>query len=354
MSEPLFFEPARALTVGEIATLTEAEPRPATDLALPIRDIAPLDRAGPGDITFLDNPKFASALASTRAGACLVGARFASDVPERVAALQTRDPYRAFVTVARALFPTAQRPSSLFGAQGVATGASVHAQARLEQGVTVDPGAVIGPGAEIGAGSVIAANAVIGPGVRIGRECAIGAGASVMYALIGDRVIIHPGCRIGQDGFGFLPDRRGPIKIPQIRRVIIQDDVEIGANSTIDRGSMRDTVIGEGTKIDNLVHIAHNCSIGRCCFIAGQAGTAGSVEVGDYVMVGGQVAIADHLTIGSGARLAGRSGVMTDVPAGEDWGGFPARPFREWLKAEAMIGKMARGGKSRHKAEDGK
>ncbi len=212
MSEPLFFERARALTVGEIAILTGAEPRPATDLARPIRDIAPLDRAGPGDITFLDNPRFASELATTRAGACLVGARFADKVPDGVAALRAREPYRAFVTVARALFPTAQRPSSLFGAEGVAAGASVHPKARLEQGVTVDPGAVIGPGAEIGAGSVIAANAVIGPQVRIGRNCAIGAGASIMHALIGDRVIIHPGCRIGQDGFGFLPERAGPIE----------------------------------------------------------------------------------------------------------------------------------------------
>ena len=348
MSEPLFFKPARALTVGEIATLTGAEAGAAADLSRAIRDIAPLDRAGPGDITFFDNRKFADELATTRAGACLVSERFAEDVPARVAALSVREPYRAFVTVARALFPTAQRPSSLFGAEGIAAGAAVHPKARLEQGVTIDPGVVIGPGAEIGAGSVIAANVVIGPDVRIGRQCAIGAGVSLMHALIGDRVIIHPGCRIGQDGFGYLPDRSGPIKIPQVRRVIIQDDVEIGANTTIDRGGTRDTVIGEGTKIDNLVQIGHNCSIGRHCFIVSQTGISGSVEVGDYVMLGGQVGIADHLTIGAGARLGARSGVITDVPAGVQWGGFPARPFREWLKAEAIVGKMARGGKNRN------
>jgi UDP-3-O-[3-hydroxymyristoyl] glucosamine N-acyltransferase len=351
MSEPLFFKPARALTVGEIATLIGAEARAATDLSRRIGDIAPLDRAGPADITFFDDPKFADDLATTRAGACLVGERFAQDVPVRVAALRVREPYRAFVVVARALFPAAQRPSSLFGAEGVAAGATVHPKARLEQGVTLDPGVVIGPGAEIGAGTVIAANAVIGPEVRIGRQCAIGAGVSLMHALLGDRVIIHPGCRVGQDGFGFLPDRSGPIKIPQIRRVIIQDDVEIGANTTIDRGGTRDTVIGEGTKIDNLVQIGHNCSIGRHCFIVSQTGISGSVEVGDYVMLGGQVGIADHLTIGARARLGARSGVITDVPAGARWGGFPARPFREWLKAEAIVGKMARGGKGRQKAE---
>jgi UDP-3-O-[3-hydroxymyristoyl] glucosamine N-acyltransferase len=355
MSEPLFFQPAGVLTVGEIATLTGAEPRGVTDLARRISDIAPLDRAGPGDLTFLDSPKYAGELAATRAGACLVGERFASDVPSGVAALRVREPYRAFVAVARALFPAAARPSSLFGAEGVSAGAAVHARARLEQGVTVDPGAVIGPGAEIGAGSVIAANAVIGPNVRIGRNCSIGAGASVLHALIGDRVIIHPGCRIGQDGFGYLPDRSGPIKIPQTRRVIVQDDVEIGANTTIDRGGIRDTVIGEGTKIDNLVQIGHNCSIGRHCFIVSQTGISGSVEIGDYAMLGGQVGIADHLSIGSGARLGARSGVITDVPAGVQWGGFPARPFREWLKAEAIIGKMVRGGaasgRSRRKSE---
>ena len=177
----------------------------------------------------------------------------------------------------------------------------MHASARIEAGVTIDPLAVIGPGAEIGAGTLIAAGAVIGPGVAIGRDCAIGAGATVLCALIGDRVIIHPGARIGQDGFGYLPSPKGHQKIPQTRRVIIQDDVEIGANTTIDRGGTRDTVIGEGTKIDNLVQIGHNVSIGRHCVIVSQTGISGSVEVGDFVMLGGQVGIGDHLTIGSGA-----------------------------------------------------
>jgi UDP-3-O-[3-hydroxymyristoyl] glucosamine N-acyltransferase len=342
MSEPLFFKPDRVLTVGEIVTLTGAEPRPGTDLDRRIGDVAPLDRAGPGDVTFLENPKFAGELPLTGAGACLVTQRFEKDVPGRVAALRVREPYRAFVAVARALFPAAQRPSSLFGADRVAAGAAVHPTARLEQGVIIDPGAVVGPGAEIGASSIIAANAVVGPGVRIGRQCSIGAGASVTHALIGDRVIIHAGCRIGQDGFGFLSDRGRPIKIPQTRRVIIQDDVEIGANSTIDRGGTRDTVIGECTKIDNLVQIGHNCLIGRHCLIVSQTGISGSVEVGDYAMLGGQVGVADHLSIGSGARLGARSGVITDVPAGVQWGGFPARPFREWLKAEVLLARLVR------------
>jgi UDP-3-O-[3-hydroxymyristoyl] glucosamine N-acyltransferase len=235
----------------------------------------------------------------------------------------------------------------LFGVKGCSKNARVHPTARLEANVTVDPLAVIGAAAEIGAGTVIAAGAVVGPGVAIGRDCAIGSGAMIQQALISDRVIIHPGVRIGQDGFGYLPGPTGLQKIPQTRRVIIQDDVEIGANSTIDRGATRDTVIGEGIKIDNLVHIAHNCSIGRHCVIAAQTGVAGSVQVGDYVMMGGQVGVADHLTIGDGAMLAARSGVTADVPAGARYNGWPAQPSCEWLRGISWVRRMARGaGKS--------
>jgi UDP-3-O-[3-hydroxymyristoyl] glucosamine N-acyltransferase len=179
--------------------------------------------------------------------------------------------------------------------------------------------------------------------VSIGRDCAIGAGVTIQHALIGDRVIIHPGARIGQDGFGYLPTPQGHQKIPQTRRVIIQDNVEIGANSTIDRGSSRDTIIGEGTKIDNLVQIGHNCTIGRHCIIISQTGISGSVKVGDYVMMGGQVGIADHYTIGDGAMLAARSGVITDVPAGARYNGWPAQPARDWLRGVAWLRRMARG-----------
>ena len=186
----------------------------------------------------------------------------------------------AFVAVARKMFPEALRPSSMFNAAEIAPGAFVHPSARCEAGVTVDPGAVIGPDVEIGAGTIIGANAVIGPGVRIGRDCAIGAGASVIHAIVGDRVIIHPGCRIGQDGFGYLMGAGGHQKVPQVGRVIIQDEVEIGAGTTIDRGAIRDTVIGEGTKIDNLVQIGHNVAIGRHCVIVAQSGISGSATIG--------------------------------------------------------------------------
>jgi UDP-3-O-[3-hydroxymyristoyl] glucosamine N-acyltransferase len=342
---PDFFPTKRELTIGEIAAITRAEPRPGVALDRRIGNIAPLDAAAASDISFLDNPKYLEELATTRAGACLLAPRFIAAAPHRLAALVTAEPYRAFVVVARALFPDALRPSSLFGTSGRSGGAQVHAAARIEAGVTIDPLAVVGPGAEIGTGTLIAAGAVIGPQVAIGRDCAIGAGATVLHALIGDRVIIHPGARIGQDGFGYLPSPKGHLKIPQGRRVIIQDDVEIGANTTIDRGSTRDTIIGEGTKIDNLVQIAHNVTIGRHCLIAGQVGISGSARLGDFVMLGGKVGIADHVTIGAGASLGAQSGVMADVPPGARWIGSPAQPVRDFMKGVAVLRRLARGSK---------
>jgi UDP-3-O-[3-hydroxymyristoyl] glucosamine N-acyltransferase len=331
-----------ALTIEKIAALTRATPRDGDPLDRRIVNIAPLDTAIASDISFMDNSKYLDALAKTRAGACLVSPRFEAAVPAGAVVLLTPEPYRAFVAVARALFPGALRPSSLFDVTGRSKAAQVHSSAKLEAGVTVDPLAVIGPQAEIGAATVIAAGAVIGPGVCIGRDCAIGAGTTILAALIGDRVIIHSGVRIGQDGFGYLGGPQGHQKIPQTRRVIIQDDVEIGANTTIDRGSTRDTIIGEGTKIDNLVQIAHNCSIGRHCMIAAQTGMAGSVVVGDFVMMGGQVGISDHLTIGTGAMLGARAGVMSNVAAGARWAGYPAESIIDWKRSVAALRRLTR------------
>jgi UDP-3-O-[3-hydroxymyristoyl] glucosamine N-acyltransferase len=346
-----FFRASRELTIAEIAELTRSTPSEGKPLDRRIRNIAPLDTAGATDISFLDNAKYAGELALTRAGACLVAPRFATAAPPELIVLVNAEPYRAFITVARTLFPTALRPSSLFGDSGRAAGAHVHSSARIEAGVTIDPLAVVGPRAQVGAGTLIAAGAVIGPDVCIGRECAVGAGATILQALMGDRVIIHPGVRIGQDGFGYLPGPNGHQKIPQTRRVIIQDDVEIGANTAIDRGSTRDTVIGEGTKIDNLVQIAHNVSIGRHCLIASQTGISGSTQVGDFVMMGGQVGLADHLSIGAGAMLSAQGGFMTDVPAGARWGGTPAQPERDWMKGVAALRRLARGGARRQEGE---
>ena len=266
-----------------------------------------------------------TAAGATHAGACFTTAALAKHLPAHVPVLVTPAPYRAFVMVVRELFPHALRPSSLAEAGAVA-GAHVHPTARLENDVTIEPGAVIGPRAEIGGGSVIGATAVIGSEVRIGRNCSIGAGSVITDALIGDRVIIHPGCKIGQDGFGFVMGGKGHLKVPQIGRVIIQDDVEIGAGTTIDRGAIRDTVIGEGTKIDNLVQVGHNVSIGRHCIMAAQSGISGSSTLEDFVVLGGGVGVSDHVTIGEGAQLAGASNVHADVPSGARWAGTPAKP----------------------------
>jgi UDP-3-O-[3-hydroxymyristoyl] glucosamine N-acyltransferase len=332
MTEPFFFNRGRGLTVREIAALTGAEPQPSADLDRRITGVAALDRAAPHDLAFLDKPKYAAQLSASGAGVCLTTKRHARGAPAHISVLCVAEPYRAFVEVTRTLFPEAIRPSSLFETSGVATGTFVHPSARLESGVTIDPGVVIGPRAEIGTGTVINAGAVIGPKVRIGRDCAIGANASITNSLIGDRVVVHPGCSIGQDGFGYVMGAAGHRKVLQVGRVILQDDVEIGAGTTIDRGANRDTVIGEGTKIDNLVQIGHNVSIGRHCIIVSQCGISGSVVIEDHVILAGQVGLPDNVTIGEGAIVGAQSGVMSDIPAGERWLGYPAMRGREFLR----------------------
>jgi UDP-3-O-[3-hydroxymyristoyl] glucosamine N-acyltransferase len=271
-----------------------------------------------------------------------MGERFENGAPENLIVLRTEKPFEAYVAVTRALFPGAMRPSSLFETTGRAPQAVVHPTARMEADVTIDPGVVIGPRAGIGAGSIVGANAVIGADVQIGRDCAIGPGSTIMHALIGDAVIIHPGCRIGQDGFRYQMSGQGHAKVPQLGRVIIQDKVEIGAGTAIDRGGNGDTVIGEGSKIDNLVQVGHNVSIGRHCIVVSQTGLSGSVELGDFAVLGGQVGIADHIVIGEGAQLAAKSGVMSNVPPGETWMGSPAMPRREFLRNVIMARKSAR------------
>jgi UDP-3-O-[3-hydroxymyristoyl] glucosamine N-acyltransferase len=330
-----FFPQPSGLTVREIADLTGAVPRDGARLDLVVTNVAALDRARPSDLAFMDNVKYLDPLAATRAGVCFTTERFAEAAPAALTVLRTAQPFRDFVAVSRKLFPDSLRPRSMFGSEGVAPGAIVHPTAEIEDGVIIDPGAVIGPRAAIGSGTVIGATAVIGPGVQIGRDCAIGPGVSIVHALIGDNVILNAGCRIGQDGFRYHPTAKGHVKVPQVGRVVIQDNVELGANTAIDRGGSSDTVIGEGTKIDNLVQIGHNCTIGRHCIIAAECGLSGSIVLGDFVTLGGQVGIADHITIGEGAIIAAKSGVIGHIPAGQTWFGYPAMPGRDYLRVFA-------------------
>lgn len=341
MSDPVFFPAPTPLTLARIAEigrgkLVRGEPNAA------IARVAPLDEAGPGDLSFIDNPRYLPLVATTKASALVCAPKFTARIPDTIAVIESAQAYRAVALVMAVLYPQAMRPTGVGLGHGVSPAAHVDPSARLEAGVTVEAGAVIGPHVEIGAGTVVAATAVIGHGVRIGRDCAIGPGATLQHALIGNRVIIHPGVRIGQDGFGFAMGPGGHLKVPQIGRVVIQDDVEIGANTTIDRGANRDTVVGEGTKIDNQVQIGHNVVIGRHCVIISQVGISGSTVLEDYAVLAGKVGLSGHLKIGMGAQVGGGSNVADDVPAGERWIGTPAKPVRQFVMEQRALTALAK------------
>jgi UDP-3-O-[3-hydroxymyristoyl] glucosamine N-acyltransferase len=306
-----------------------------------LRGVAPLQTAGPEHASFLDNPKYRSALAATGAGAVLIRPDLAATVPAGTAAIAVADPYAAWARVAALLHP---EPPVV---PGVHPSAVVDPTARVDPSAEVGPLAVIGPGAEIGPRCGIGPGAVIGPGVVLGADCRIGALASVSHAFVGDRVVLFPGARIGQEGFGFAPTASGFVSVPQLGRVVIEHDVRVGANTTIDRGSLRDTVIGAGSRLDNLVQIGHNVRLGRLCVVVAQVGISGSTIVEDHVMIGGQAGLTGHLHIGRGARIAAQSGVMGDLPAGAEVAGAPAQPARAVFRQIALLRRLANEGRGK-------
>jgi UDP-3-O-[3-hydroxymyristoyl] glucosamine N-acyltransferase len=338
--DPRFFLQAGPHTLNAVAAAAGAAV-PADEGARMLRGVAPLQTARAEHVSFLDNPKYRPALAATRAGAVLIRPDLADAVPAGVVAIAAAEPYAAWAKVAALFHP--EPPVT----PGVHPGAAVDPSADIDPTAEISAFAVIGPGAVVGPRCRIGAGAVIGAGVILGADCRIGVHASLSHALLGDRVTIYPGARIGQEGFGFAVTDTGFVSVPQLGRVVIEHDVEVGANTAIDRGSLRDTVIGAGSRLDNLVQIGHNVRIGRLCVLVAQVGISGSTVLEDHVMIGGQGGLTGHLRIGRGARIAAQSGVMADVPAGAEVAGAPAQPVRALFRQIAMLRRMASEGRRR-------
>jgi UDP-3-O-[3-hydroxymyristoyl] glucosamine N-acyltransferase len=326
---------SNTLTVGELAKRLDAEL--AGDPSRTVTGASSLEAAGPEDVSFLARRKYLPYLPATRAAAVIVSRDLGEldEIPEGVTVLWVNDAHLALAETLTSLYPPAA----------------------AEPGVA--PTATLGPGVELGAdvcvghNTVVEAGVKLGDGVRVGAHCFVGERCQIGAAtelksqvtlyqdtVVGERCILHSGARVGVDGFGYVFAGDGHRKIPQVGRCVIEDDVEIGANSCIDRGSVGETRIGAGTKIDNLVHIAHNVRVGRHCIIVAQVGVAGSTEIGHGVALAGQVGIIGHLTIGDGARVAAQAGVSHDIPAGETWFGSPARPHTQAMRASAAFLKL--------------
>jgi UDP-3-O-[3-hydroxymyristoyl] glucosamine N-acyltransferase len=332
MIDPRFFTNAGPFTLGHIAdrlggTLSDGAPHGMT-----IADLAMLDDAGPAEIALFADSRYRAGFNSTRAGVVVTTPELTREAPKNGPHfLYVPIPRQAFAEIAWLFYPKTEEALGL---------TDERAEAAIGEGCRIADSAVIGKGAVIGARTAIGAGAVIGPGVRIGEDCIIGPNTTTGYAIIGSRVHIYSGAVVGAQGFGFVPGVTGLRRVPQLGRVLIGNDVEFGANSTIDRGALGDTTIGDGSVIDNQIQIGHNCHVGRYCILCGQTGIAGSVTIEDGAVIGGASRIADHVTIGAGAKLAGGSGVTRDILPGEIVAGYPAIPVRDWHRQASGLEKM--------------
>jgi UDP-3-O-[3-hydroxymyristoyl] glucosamine N-acyltransferase len=335
MADSRFFTNHGPLSLQQIINLTDTKPHTSYNPEQIFSDVTSLDNANSGSISFLDNTKYVELFKQSKAGACFAKAKYVEHAPKDMLVLVSDDPYRAYALTAQTFYPL---PSD--NKTNISEHAHIDPTANIGNNVTIEPGAVIEANAEIGDHSTIHAHAVIMRGVKIGTHCQIGSHTILSHCLIGNKVIIHRSTHIGQDGFGYAMGAAGHEKVPQLGRVLIEGEVEIGSGCCIDRGAGPDTIIGQGTKIDNLVQIGHNVMIGKQCVIVSQVGIAGSTKLGDGVVVGGQAGLAGHLDIGSGVQVAAQSGVMSNIQPKSIYGGSPAIPIKDWHRQTLTLAKM--------------
>lgn len=337
MTDSRFYDCKGPFSLAELAKIGECEIVRGESSQL-IHDVAPLNLADQKCLSVFHNKKYADMLGNTKTGACVLAQDSIEKAPENISLLVAKHPNRSYALIATAFYPPAQIEGTIHPT------ALIHHKAKLGKNVNIGPYTIIGEGVEIADDVQIGAHTVIENGVVVGQNSIVRDHVTISHALIGKFVHIKPGARIGQSGFGFFIDTSGDgnhITLPQLGRVIIHDHVEIGANSTVDRGSGDDTIIGLGTRIDNLVQVAHNVHFGKGCVMVAQTGVAGSTKFGDFVAAGGQVGIADNLKIGSGAQLAAQCGIMRDVAPREVVMGSPAMPIKSYFRQIAVLKKLA-------------
>lgn len=331
MPDSNFFKAISPITIEAIAKIANAEIQNNADSSQLIKGVAPIDAASDGEITFLSNKKYSDSLKQSKATACIMHKSTIDKAPDGMTILIAADPYLAFAKIATVFYPDVEKAAS------ISDKAYIDGSASIGEGCYIEAGAFIGANVKIGKNTKVHSGAYISDSVQVGENCVISHSVTLSHTIIGNNVILHPGVKIGQDGFGFATEHGKHIKVPQLGRVIIEDNVEIGANSCLDRGAGPDTIIGEGTKIDNLVQIGHNVQTGKGCIIVSHVGISGSTKLGDYVVLGGQVGVAGHLNIGSMANVAAQSGIAKDVAPKEIVGGSPAVPIRQWHRQTAML-----------------